>query len=816
MSYSNSQSEYLVLQSDYVTNLRSAYELKIQELERNANKQLAGLQKKHDQALLDFELQLLEAKGESARLKELALSWRIKSVQCLVRLESAEEDARLALANVTTLELALQGLTAQRERLLCCYRASQEQVQSLTSLCQAQHHDTVAQQGQLVSTDAEVKQLHAQLLQSHDLADQLTQRLTGEQRMVEAVSAQVEELKQQLSKEQAELRAHTSAYAALKVDRDSLQASLAEEKRSRAGLDARISNLSSELQACGAELKAAEQRLERANTDRMRQEELVQEFQRRRTADAVLIQELEQGVERLKELLEQQRRDTGKELSLLRAKLEQEQALRESLERQWVEKFKAQDEQTEIRLAEREDAAREQARLQQQMEASQSERRFLQLQNDHATEVATLQARIRELQREITIMISPDMVQLEKVHNAKSTIDALIGKLDGGIDEDGDEDSQGPSANFNLGMSQPHFVQSRGKLQIAERPSHEAASNAQRTAPVAPLPEAATTAAVPGNAVDEGPPAGSMARTAKIAGKRALKSSADEGCTAGGSRACKAAKLTKAIGDDEPFAAAPVNPVTEEVPSQADGGPVTRTSGRRRAAQSGRVRVKAMTAALSDDSEPETMIDTSVAEVKGVRTRRATQRAATVATAAAADPAEAVVEGPKQGRPATGRSRGAKATNASKTQGQLIEPNPGMAGKQPDAAGCTAELNPPLASQVAGNLMPRPEPHESATNGRATGALPTFSQQGLPTASQVSFFGSFRELDASKGRNPLATLNQKVLEHARGRARIVPLTSIQQWKIGTSGALKNPGAPQLITAPVMKALPSGPPGGPTS
>ncbi|GIL43961.1 hypothetical protein Vafri_1538 [Volvox africanus] len=806
MSCSNSQPEYLVLQSDYVNNLRSAYELRIQELQRSASKQLAGLQKKHDQALLDFELQLLEAKGESARLRELALSWRIKHVKCLVRLESSEEDAQLAQANIANLELALQGLTAQRGKLMFCYQASQEQVQSLTALCQTQHRAKVAQQGQLVSTDAEVKQLHAQLLQSNDLAEQLRQRLEGEQRMVGAIRAQAEELKQQLSMGQAELRAHASAYAALKGDRDSLQASLAEEKRLRAGLDMRISILSSELQACGAELKAGEQRVERATTDRVRQEELMQEFQRRRTADAVLIQELEQGVERMKELLEQQRRDTGKELSVLRVKLEQEQVLRESLERKCEEKLKAQDEQLKARLAEREAAAREQAR---QLEASQYERRLLQLQTAHATELETLQARIRELEREIAIITSPDGVQPEKVQQTKATIDELIGKLGGGIGEDGDEDSPGPPANFNLGMSQPHFVQNRGKLQMT-------ASDPERTAPVAPLSEAATTADVPGNALDEGTLAGGAAGTAKIAGKRALKSSADEGCPAGRRRACKAAKLMKAVDDAEPPAAAPVNPDNKEVPAQADGGPATRNGSRRRAAQSGQARTKAMAVALTDDSESEAMIETPGVEVKGVRTRGAARRARTV-TAGAADPVEDVVEGPKHVRPAAGRSRAAKAANGGKPQGQLLtEPDPGMADKQPEAAGRAAELNPRLVSQVVGNSMPRPELHENTNNGRAAEALPNFSQLGMPTASQVSFFGSFKDLDTSKGRNPLATLNQKVLEHARGRARIVPLTSIQQWKIGMSGAHKNAGGQQLITAPTMKAPPPGQPGGATS
>ncbi|GLI70010.1 hypothetical protein VaNZ11_014744, partial [Volvox africanus] len=794
MSCSDSQPEYLVLQSDYVTNLRSAYELRIQELQRSASKQLAGLQKKHDQALLDFELQLLEAKGESARLRELALSWRIKHVKSLVRLESAEEDAQLAQANVSNLDLALQGLTAQREKLLCCYQASQEQVQSLTALCQTQHRAKVAQQGHLVNTDAEVKQLHAQLLQSNDLAEQLKQRLEGEQRMVEAIRAQAEDLKQQLSMGQAELRAHASAYAALKGDRDSLQAALAEEKRLRAGLDMRISILSSELQACSAELKAGEQRVERATTDRVRQEELMQEFQRRRTADAVLIQELEQGVERMRELLEQQRRDTGKELSVLRAKLEQEQALRESLERQCAEKLKAQDEQRKTRLAEREAAAREQA---QQLEASQYERRLLQLKDAHATELETFQARIRELEREITIITSPDKVQPEKVQRTKATIDALIGKLGGGIGEDGDEDSPGPPANFDLGMSQPHFGQTRGKLQMD-------ASDPKRTAPVAPLPEAATTADGPGNALDKEALAGSVAGTAKIAGKRALKSSADEGCPAGGRRACKAAKLMKAVDDVEPPATAPANEDNKEVPRQADGGPAARIGSRRRAAQSGQARTKAMAAVLTNDSESEAIIGTPGVEVKGVRTRRAARLVRTVTTTEA-DPVEAVVEAPKQARPAAGRSRATKAANGSKPQGQLLtEPDPGMADKQPGAAGCAAELNPPLVRQVVGNSIPRPEPHENSNTGRGAEALPNFSQPGLPTASQVSFFSSFQDLDTSKGRNPLATLNQKVLEHARGRARIVPLTSIQQWKIGISGAHKNAGGQQLITAPTMK------------
>ncbi|EFJ43551.1 hypothetical protein VOLCADRAFT_96367 [Volvox carteri f. nagariensis] len=907
--------------------------------------------------------------------------------------------------------------------------------------------------GQLASTDAEARQLHAQLLQSHELAELLAQQLAGERA---AARNQFEEFQQQLSKEQAQLQAQTSAYAALQAECDSLRASLAEEKKAhaverqaRAGLDAQVANLASELQTCCAELKTAEQRLARAANDKtLQDEQLLQEVQRRRTADVVLIQDLQQGVQRLKERLEQERRDAEKEQQLLRTRLEREQELREGLERQCAENRKQlQDDhqshiaalaqlsrqlsdrmlelqqtnetarrlheqlaatekrykdkalelqqasdtisqleeqlvaaekraaardtritelestlernskklcqqansrdaavaglqeqleqrqrkleqkeaeireaqesysrqlgQLEKRLAQSEAAAREQeTRLQQQLDRARRQT---------ADTEAQLQARLVELQgllasrdeqiKQLTEGHAAEGTQREKrlrklqadheaeVRSAAAAVDALVDNLlrntsdlaggalgQIGEDDDGDED-RGPAADLILGMSQPHLSQGHGGHPVAQQPGVPAGTTAQQTAAAAATFAAGTR--------DQGA-AGHTGSPAKKteACKRAPEGGAREGDEqpAGRGRGRKAAKLAKDdrwveaikdLGQSNPAAANSMD--SRDAPSQAapDDGPSTRAGSRRRAAQAGQARAKAMAAALADDLEAETETATLGAmgpEAGAARGRRAAQRAATQEAALAAEPQKAIAPpeaapaGSKRGRAAGSRGKGGKQAKGSQPQEtEEMQSESAIAAEPQAPIRRDAEQKPPAAaSHEDASLMPpparpatrrrgaaaavvtkpaelaevipatqdvdlaasqqptqqqhvsqpptqpqpppppaqplaapagRPQQQAVGAAGGVAGSLPSFSQQGMPTASQTSLFGTFKDFGISLGKNPLATVNPKVMEASKGRMRIVPFTSVHNWKIVTPSVFKKPEGAQAAAGP---------------
>lgn len=150
-----------------------------------------------------------------------------------------------------------------------------------------------------------MKQLHSQLLQSHELSELMAQQLEGEREALEGACLQIAELQQRLANERAELQAQESAHAALHAECKKLQASVSEESRARVGLEARVVHLTKELQTRNEEI--AEELAQAANAWTQHNEKLSQELELRQAADAALVKNLEQNIQQLNRQLEQER-----------------------------------------------------------------------------------------------------------------------------------------------------------------------------------------------------------------------------------------------------------------------------------------------------------------------------------------------------------------------------------------------------------------------------------------------------------------------------------------------------------------------------
>ncbi|GLC66472.1 hypothetical protein PLESTF_000431300 [Pleodorina starrii] len=341
MAHEAEQSAYLILPRQHEAQLQASYQNGLASLQHKHSRELEELREAYVQELERRDRELEYVREEGSKLKQENLAWQRKTVLSKMRLASAEENAQIAQNNLASSEALVNQLGEGKEVLESLNAALQEQVQALTELCQGQHRAQVAQQGQLATTDAEAKHLHEQFMRTYELSELLARQLKEARTAHEGARLQIQGLEQQSADEQAQLAAQAAAHAALQADCEKLRASVAEGAAARAGLEVRIAQLEAEAQERREKLKASEQRLAQARQDSAaRDEQRLQELQRLRAADSVIIQDLQLDVDRLRQRLAQGRRDAEEELKLLQARLEREQALRGTLERHCEERSK--------------------------------------------------------------------------------------------------------------------------------------------------------------------------------------------------------------------------------------------------------------------------------------------------------------------------------------------------------------------------------------------------------------------------------------------------------------------------------------------
>ncbi|PNH07224.1 hypothetical protein TSOC_006327 [Tetrabaena socialis] len=440
-------------------------------------------------------------------------------------------------------------------------------------------------------------------------------------------------------------------------------------------------------------------------------------------------------------------------------------------------------------------------------EAAQLEERARGLQAAHAAEVARLEARVRQLEQQVAVAPSPAEPPRNQVRAAAAVVDRLMDHLlagdglagggMGAIDEDEEEEEErGPSADLIISMSQQHLPQGRA-AQGSQQPGG--------TAPPAPLPvqgarageEPACGVAGPSGAAAAAA-AGVPAAAAKAGhGKRALANNAEgEERPAGKGRGRKAAKgsdghsaaAPKAAPDPVP-AAAEDDEAPAELP-QVDAAPAGRQASRRRAAQSGQARAKAMAAALAESSDNETRdAETPGFELKGPKAPRhapraaakQSQRAKAGEAAVAADDAEAAEPlptlpspGEAAAAPAKGRGRQARGTKG----GQSEDPKPSDPDAGPSGsgrAGAAPADGPALPPAARGGeaqklqALAMPPPWNVAERPGAGAAAAAEGVWGVGSATQdVDLHASQQPTQQAGGSQP-ATQPQPAQQPAASR-----------------------------------------------